>query len=338
MAGPKCVPLSAQSAVLYFPCTCMYIYRYGAAAMQGFRAHMQDDFSCVPTGNIHGEPLGLFAVFDGHGHHGEVVSKYCADHFFSDLLGRKALKASHSPSPDILAASLRKTFLKFDSQLKEAALNYKPSTPTENKLSFVFSGTTATMVLVLKDLFVIANTGDSRTLLCRNGGLHFATTDHNPGNETEDDRILAAGGNIHTTPSKHKVIMDPEAYTNLAVSRTLGDFGFKTSPKISAGEQIVSPVPDVTVLDRDHRTDEFLLLASDGIYKSLSNSEVIGFVQRQLSITDDLTKICHNLIEMSYFSVSLWELLLQLNRGGSNNNPWKVLTTIFYLGNLSESL
>ncbi len=60
--------------------------------MQGFRPHMQEDFSCVSERKLNGEPLGYFAVFDGHGHHGEVVSQYCADHFLGSLLERKTLR------------------------------------------------------------------------------------------------------------------------------------------------------------------------------------------------------------------------------------------------------
>ncbi len=272
--------------------------------MQGFRPHMQDDFSCLPAAKLREDSLGFFAVFDGHGQHGHVVSQYCAENFASSLLNRKSLRNSRTSSNEAFAIALRKTFLKFDAQLKEAVTVYKPLVPNENKISFVFSGTTASMALVLKDSFVVANTGDSRTLLCRSSSLHFATKDHNPGNEIEDQRILSAGGKIHTTPSKHKVIMDPEAYTNLAVSRTLGDFGFKAIPKLPAEDQVVTPIPDINIIERDIRTDEFLLLASDGIFKALSNEDVIEFVRQKLSITDDLTRVCHELIEMAYFSVS----------------------------------
>ena len=279
--------------------------RYGATAVQGFRPHMQDDFACVPTGKVGGaEPLGYFAVFDGHGHDGDMVSQYCAENFIDSFMDRKTLRNTKSFSCEVLPFALRKTFLKFDNQLREAVTNQKPAPPGKKNISFVFSGTTATMALVLQDYIIIANTGDSRTLLCRSGSLEFATIDHNPGNPMEDNRITAAGGKVHTTPSKHKVILDTEAYTNLAVSRTLGDFGFKATPKVSAEDQIVTAVPDVTMIGRDNRTDEFLLLASDGVFKSLSNAEVVEFVCKQLSLTDDLTKICHNLIEMAYYSVS----------------------------------
>ena len=287
--------------------------------MQGFRPHMQDDFSCVPLAKLKESSMGFFAVFDGHGHHGDVVSQYCAENFVNCLLDRKSLRNSRLLSGESIAIALRKTFIKFDAQLSEVVSSYKPSMPNEAKISFVFSGTTATMAVVLKDSIVIANTGDSRTLLCRSSSLHFATTDHNPGNDIEDHRILAAGGKIHTTPSKHKVIMDPEAYTNLAVSRTLGDFGFKSVPKLPVEEQVVVPIPDINVISRDIKTDEFLLLASDGIFKSLSNKDVIDFVRKKLSVTEDLTKICHELIEMAYFSVSF-----VVERKGKGLEPAKV--------------
>ena len=37
---------------------------------------------------------------------------------------------------------------------------------------------------------------------------------------------------------------------------------------------------------------------------SLNPSQVVQFVQRQLIITDDLSKICRNLIDTAYFAVS----------------------------------
>ena len=272
--------------------------------MQGYRPHMQDDFSCSPSENIKGESFGFFGVFDGHGQHGEIVSQYCAEHFIHSFLERKTLRNSKVVTPDTIMTALGKTFVKFDSQLKEAALSFKPPSPEGKKISFAFSGTTATVALVLQDLLIIANVGDSRTILCRNGAVSFSTTDHNPGIDIEDERIIAAGGKIHTTPSKHKVILDPEAYTNLAVSRTLGDFNFKKSPQLTVQKQIVSPIPDITEIYRDHKTDEFLILASDGIFKSMSSQDAVQFIQKQLQLTEDLSKIAHNLLEMAYFSVS----------------------------------
>ena len=47
-----------------------------------------------------------------------------------------------------------------------------------------------------------------RAVLCRDGGVVYETSDHNPDVPEEEERIVAAGGEVHTTPSKHKVITD----------------------------------------------------------------------------------------------------------------------------------
>ena len=88
------------------------------------------------------------------------------------------------------------------------------------------------------------------------------------------------------------------------MSRTIGDYAFKPPGKLPAQSLPVSPAPDINVVARERNGDEFLLIASDGVFKSLTSSQVVDFVLRQLQITDDLTKICRNLIDMAYFAVS----------------------------------
>ena len=273
--------------------------------MQGFRPCMQDDFACSPSEDIKGDSFGYFAVFDGHGQYGEVVSQYCAENFMDNFLARKSLKKKKKLSYKNLTCAMTKTFEKFDTQLKESALNHSPSLPRGEKsmVDFTFSGSTATVALIFSKFIVVANTGDCRTVLCSCGSVKFSTMDHNPGNMEESKRILAAGGKVFTMPSQHPVIFDSDAHANLAVSRTLGDYGFKKSPSLPAKNQIVSPIPDITVLQR-HSTDEFIVLGSDGVFRALSNSEVVTFVHQRMSITDDLPTICCDLIEMAHYSVS----------------------------------
>ena len=83
----------------------------------------------------------------------------------------------------------------------------------------------------------------------------------------------------------------------LAVSRALGDFDYKRNTGIDAVEQLVSPEPDITVLDRHEENDEFILLACDGIYDVMSNEDVLGYVRHQLELTNDLETICSTLID-----------------------------------------
>lgn len=58
------------------------------------------------------------------------------------------------------------------------------------------SGTTAVCAFVSPKGLFIANCGDSRAMLCRNGVPVFSTQDHKPGLPSERDRIVSAGGRV----------------------------------------------------------------------------------------------------------------------------------------------
>ena len=56
----------------------------------------------------------------------------------------------------------------------------------------------------------------------------------------------------------------------LAMSRALGDLGFKDRIDLKAEEQAVTSFPDVTTRPRSP-SDDFLVVACDGIWDCLSN-------------------------------------------------------------------
>lgn len=58
------------------------------------------------------------------------------------------------------------------------------------------SGTTAVCAFVSPRTIYIANCGDSRAVLCKDGVPVFTTQDHKPGLPTERDRIVKAGGSV----------------------------------------------------------------------------------------------------------------------------------------------
>lgn len=110
--------------------------------------------------------------------------------------------------------------------------------------------------------------GDSRCVLARGGAAIPLSTDHKPVNvsfllsrdpqPSERDRINAAGG----------MVMGGRVRGDLAVSRALGDFPFKCNESISAEKQMVSPEPDILVIDRNE-SDEYLVFACDGIWDAI---------------------------------------------------------------------
>merc|ERR1712060_60873 len=100
----------------------------------------------------------------------------------------------------------------------------------------------------------VAHVGDSRGVLCRGGLAVAVTEDHKPEIEKERRRIEGLGGFV-----SH--IGCWRAMGILAMSRAIGDLFLK--PYVSA-EPEVRTVP----LEED---DEFLVLASDGIFDVFDN-------------------------------------------------------------------
>ena len=94
-----------------------------------------------------------------------------------------------------------------------------------------------------KDNFYCANAGDSRTILVRSGGgtnvipLSF---DHKPDNELEKARIYAAGGSVE----------DNRVNGSLNLSRSMGDFEYKSNTAKTYKEQMVTVDPEVTKTPR----------------------------------------------------------------------------------------
>jgi protein phosphatase 1B len=182
------------------------------------------------------------------------------------------------------------------------------------------SGSTAVSTLISPTHFYIANCGDSRAVLCRNGVAAVCTMDHKPTVAAEKKRIQDAGGSVMI----HRV------NGSLAVSRALGDFEYKSVEgrgtinfhfwftgslhtilkalfvhvcDSGPTEQLVSPAPEIYVETRKPEEDQFLVLACDGIWDVMTNEDLCQFIRHQLTITDDLTKVCSAVVDHCLFKV-----------------------------------
>lgn len=134
-------------------------------------------------------------------------------------------------------------------------------------------GSTACAVMIYEDedeglrTLLSANVGDSRAVLCRSGSAVDLTRDHKPGDEKEKSRILSQGDSIEwdNDCKVHRV-------RNLSLARAIGDRYAK--PAVSAEVEIKHfPVCE---------EDEFIVLASDGLYDVMSSQEVVTYVKRQM--------------------------------------------------------
>jgi len=69
-------------------------------------------------------------------------------------------------------------------------------------------------------------------------------------------------------------------------------------------EQLVSPEPEVSVMDRDEERDEFLVLACDGVWDVMSNEDLCDFVRSRLALTNDLENIANQVVDTCLYKGS----------------------------------
>ncbi|XP_073129858.1 probable protein phosphatase 2C 33 [Henckelia pumila] len=139
------------------------------------------------------------------------------------------------------------------------------------------SGTTAvTLVKQGRDL-VIGNVGDSRAVLGTRDESNALvavqlTVDLKPNLPAEEERIRKCKGRVFSLqdePEVSRVWLPNNDSPGLAMARAFGDFCLKDFGLISVPEIFYRRITD---------KDEFIVLATDGIWDVLSNEQVVGIV------------------------------------------------------------
>jgi len=259
--------------------------RYGLSSMQGWRLEMEDAHSAIIGIPDIGETVSWFAVFDGHA--GSRVSYHCSNHLLDCITSndqfRDAIKKENELSEDELMEKVKSGVLKGFLELDEKLRKIPEVANGEDK-----SGTTAICVLISNNYIIFSNCGDSRGVLSGDGSKPIVVTqDHKPSNPPELERIQDAGGSV----------MLQRVNGSLAVSRALGDFEYKNVDGKGPTEQLVSPEPEFYKKKRDHATDEFLVLACDGVWDVMTNEDICSFVAARMSVTDNLEQIANEVID-----------------------------------------
>ena len=131
-----------------------------------------------------------------------------------------------------------------------------------------FTGCTATVILISPTHIFCANAGDSRTVLARTSGPQMCfplSDDHKPDNPEEKARIEAAGGFVE----------ENRVNGSLNLSRSMGDFEYKSHATFDFKQQMVTVDPEVRSVARQ-ANDQFVILACDGIWDCLSSEECVS--------------------------------------------------------------
>lgn len=222
----------------------------GSVSLIGRRRKMEDAVTVAP-GPIAGE-YSFFAVYDGHG--GDSVSNACSKRLHK-LLENELQEAKWTTSTGnvewnkVLAAC----FSRMDDEVMR----------TDDQESEETVGSTAVVVIVGKEEVVVANCGDSRAVLCRGGIPIPLSDDHKPERPDERERVEAAGGRIIDWDGCR-------VQGVLSTSRSIGDHYLKP---------YVISEPQVT-LTRRTDSDEFLIIATDGLWDVVSNEFACEVVRR----------------------------------------------------------
>jgi protein phosphatase 2C len=217
-------------------------------SLKGKRDQNEDKHNIITNldgKNIDIAPINFFSIYDGHG--GKFVSSWLEKHlpkWFTDQ------RLSYPLSKDYIHSL-------YSAINKEFQEKYKKQT----------SSTGATCLIAIQyklnnSVYLnILNTGDCRAVMCRDNNEFCLTKDHKPHWPEEKLRIESLGGKIYFDGYDWRV-------EELSVSRAFGD--------LDAAPYLTS-FPDVFQY-KITSDDKFLVLACDGLWDVMSNSDVVNFV------------------------------------------------------------
>lgn len=210
----------------------------------------------------------LCGVFDGHGPQGHLVARKVRDALPLKLL---SYLHKHGKNQEQLVSAWRRAFVKAYKAM-DKDLRAHPT------LDCFCSGSTAVTVLKLGSTLFMSNIGDSRAVLCskdENSGDAIAvqlTVDLKPDLPREAERIKRCRGRVFALqdePEVPRVWLPFDDAPGLAMARAFGDFCLKDYGVISVPEFF-----QWTLTDKD----QFVILASDGVWDVLSNKEAIDII------------------------------------------------------------
>lgn len=215
---------------------------HGYHLVKGKSSHPMEDYVVAEFKQVEGSELGLFAIFDGHLSHD--IPDYLRSHLFVNIL----------KEPDFWTeteSAVRRAYRTTDTTILE-------------KVGDLGKGgsTAVTAILINCEKLVVANVGDSRAVICKNGVAKQLSVDHEPSKERAN--IEDRGGFVSNFPGDV-----PRVDGQLAVARAFGDKSLKKH---------LSSEPDVfsEIVDDD---TEFIILASDGIWKVMTNEEAVDCIK-----------------------------------------------------------
>lgn len=224
---------------------------WGSFATCGRRETMEDTHFLMPY-MCNEKDVHVFGIFDGH--RGAAAAEFSAKALPAHL---KGLGSSRSP-----AGALMEAFVKTDEAFRSELDTHRKSKRITQK--DWHPGCTAAVALIVRNKLFVANAGDCRTIISRSGFPFALSRDHIASCLEERERVVSVGGQVKWQVDTWRV--GPAA---LQVTRSIGDDDLKPA---------VTSEPEITETELLAK-DEFLVMASDGLWDVVSNEEVVSIIR-----------------------------------------------------------
>ena len=199
---------------------------------------------------------GFFAIYDGYS--GSMAAEKCA-RYLSELLEIKVERIyqtsmKHENINEEISVAFNEAFEEMD-----RILLYGVEEQSRNR----WSGCSALTCLLRGNNLYVANAGNIRAVLCRgDGSIERLSDNHSPWDKKERHRVRKAKGDVSKS--------DKTALVNGVVKSTRG-LGNHGDPNLKTS---VIRTPFVNCLALED-SDQFLILASNGVWEVFSEEEVI---------------------------------------------------------------
>ncbi|XP_024523224.1 uncharacterized protein LOC9639111 [Selaginella moellendorffii] len=274
----------------------------GTSIRIGRRPTQEDTLICFPGIDL--PPLSgkkfsfsLLGVFDGHGSKtASSICAHCLHKYFLHHVYKISTATLQSPRNDnfpdakssISDEELEGIFWRkiMKEALAAALVDIEEAFIKRAIDGEAMGGTTACVAIVIDDHVLVANIGDSKALICslsdeESGVLNAEelTLDHHPNRRDEKLRIESFGGYVEHSRSI------PRVAGILAVSRSIGDLALKKYGVISE--------PEFTGWKKIGDKNKYLVLASDGIFETMSSQDVCA-VLKSIEVGKDVSRTLKN--------------------------------------------
>ena len=220
-------------------------------------------------------------LFDGHGSEGHHVSKFCTNYI------EKFIRYNYNDFIENPKNAILTVLETCDKELENSGINID------------YSGSTGILLFIRENSIHTGCLGDSRAILGTLTESEFPynkptnpyareysirrmlkpiplTTDQKPDNAEEIVRIRKSGGIVEKfkdsfSVNGHYRVCLPECDSALSMTRSLGD---KTAKKFG-----ISSVPVYQYFSMYSTHDQYIILASDGIWDVMQNIEAVSFLE-----------------------------------------------------------